>query len=92
MPCQCHLPVSYFLMKTALQIFIILYASYAWDTCLFRISFANYAIQIVRYDIIYMSIMPNFIEKFADSPYPHTPYRYLPMFHLIFIVMYKYLC
>lgn len=55
MPCQCHLPVSYFLMKTALQIFIILYASYAWDTCLFRISFANYAIQIVRYDIIYMS-------------------------------------
>lgn len=55
MPCQCHLPVSYFLMKTALQIFIILYASYAWDTCLFRISFANYAIQTVRYDIIYMS-------------------------------------
>lgn len=55
MPCQCHLPVSYFLMKTALQIFIILYASYAWDTCLFRISFANCAIQIVRYDIIYMS-------------------------------------
>lgn len=55
MPCQCHLPVSYFLMKTTLQIFIILYASYAWDTCLFRISFANYAIQIVRYDIIYMS-------------------------------------
>lgn len=55
MPCQCHLPVSYFLMKTALQIFIILYASYARDTCLFRISFANYAIQIVRYDIIYMS-------------------------------------
>lgn len=55
MPCQCHVPVSYFLMKTALQIFIILYASYAWDTCLFRISFANYAIQIVRYDIIYMS-------------------------------------
>lgn len=55
MPCQCHLPVSYFLMKAALQIFIILYASYAWDTCLFRISFANYAIQIVRYDIIYMS-------------------------------------
>lgn len=54
-PCQCHLPVSYFLMKTTLQIFIILYASYAWDTCLFRISFANYAIQIVRYDIIYMS-------------------------------------
>lgn len=42
-------------MKTALQIFIILYASYAWDTCLFRISFANYVIQIVRYDIIYMS-------------------------------------
>lgn len=55
MPCQCHLPVSYFLMKTALQIFIILYASYAWDTCLFRIPFANYAIQTVRYDIIYMS-------------------------------------
>lgn len=55
MPCQCHLPVSYFLMKTALQIFIIPYASYAWDTCLFRISFANYTIQIVRYDIIYMS-------------------------------------
>lgn len=55
MPCQCHLPVSYFLMKTALQIFIILYASYAWDTCLFRISFANYATQTVRYDIIYMS-------------------------------------
>ena len=54
MPCQCHLSVSYFLMKTALQIFIILYASYAWDTCFFRISFANYAIQIVRYDIIYM--------------------------------------
>lgn len=55
MPCQCHLPVSYFLMKTALQIFIILYASYAWDTCLFRIPFANYATQTVRYDIIYMS-------------------------------------
>lgn len=55
MPCQCHLPVSYFLMKTALQIFIILYASYAWDTCLSRISFANYATQTVRYDIIYMS-------------------------------------
>lgn len=55
MPYQCHLPVSYFLMKTALQIFIILYASYAWDTCFFRILFANYAIQIVRYDIIYMS-------------------------------------
>lgn len=54
-PCQCHLPVSYFLMKTALQIFIILYASYAWDTCFIRISFANYAIQIVRYNIIYMS-------------------------------------
>ena len=35
--------------------------------------------------------MPNFIEKFADSPYPYTPYRYLPMFHSIFIVMYKYL-
>lgn len=44
-----------FLMKTARQIFIILYASYAWDTCLFRISFADYAIQTVRYDIIYMS-------------------------------------
>ena len=42
-------------MKTALQNFIILYASYAWDTCFFRISFANYAIQVVRYDIIYMS-------------------------------------
>lgn len=55
MPCQCHLPVSYFLMKTALQIFIILHASYAWDTCLFLFLFANYAIQIVRYDIIYMS-------------------------------------
>ena len=55
MPCQCHLVVSYFLMKTALQNFIILYASYAWDACFFRISFANYAIQIVRYDIIYMS-------------------------------------
>ena len=54
MSCQCHLPVSYFLMKTALQIFIILYASYAWDTGFFRISFANYAIQVVRYDIIYM--------------------------------------
>ena len=54
MPCQCHLPVSYFLMKTALQIFIILHASYAWDTGFFRISFANYAIQVVRYDIIYM--------------------------------------
>lgn len=52
---QCHLPVSYFLMKTALQIFIILHASYAWDTCLFLFLFANYAIQIVRYDIIYMS-------------------------------------
>ncbi len=55
MPCQCHLPVSYFLMKTALQIFIILHASYAWDTGFSLISFANYAIQIVRYDIIYMS-------------------------------------
>lgn len=55
MPCQCHLPVSYFLMKTTLQISIILHASYAWDTCFFRISFANYAIQIVQYDIIYMS-------------------------------------
>lgn len=55
MPCQCHLPVSYFLMKATLQIFIILHASYAWDTYFFRISFANYAIQIVRYYIIYMS-------------------------------------
>ena len=55
MPCQCHLPVSYFLMKTALQNFIILYASYVWDACFFLISFANYAIQIVRYHIIYMS-------------------------------------
>ena len=36
--------------------------------------------------------MPNFIGKFADFPYPHTPYRYLHMFHSIFIVMYKYLC
>ncbi len=54
-PCQCHLEVSYFLMKTALQIFIALYASYAWDTCFFRIPFADYAIQTVRYDIIYMS-------------------------------------
>lgn len=42
-------------MKTALQIFIILYASYAWDTCFFRISLADYAIQTVRYDIIYIS-------------------------------------
>lgn len=55
MPCQCHLEVSCFLMKTALQIFIILHASYAWDTGFFLVSFANYAIQIVRYDIIYMS-------------------------------------
>lgn len=54
MPCQCHLPVSYFLMKTALQIFIILHASYAWDTGFSLISFANCAIQVVRYDIIYM--------------------------------------
>lgn len=54
MPCQCHLPVSYFLMKAALQIFIILHASYAWDTGFSLISFANYAIQVVRYDIIYM--------------------------------------
>lgn len=54
MPCQCHLPVSYFLMKTTLQIFIILHASYAWDTGFSLISFANYAIQVVRYDIIYM--------------------------------------
>lgn len=44
-----------FLMKATLQIFIILHASYAWDTYFFRISFANYAIQIVRYHIIYMS-------------------------------------
>lgn len=42
-------------MKTTLQIFITLYASYAWDACFFRILFANCAIQIVRYDIIYMS-------------------------------------
>lgn len=55
MPCQCNLPVSYFLMKATLQIFIILHASYAWDTYFFRILFANYAIQIVRYHIIYMS-------------------------------------
>ena len=55
MPCKCHLPVSYFLMKAALQNFIILYASYAWDSCFFLVSFANFAIQIVRYDIIYMS-------------------------------------
>lgn len=34
--------------------------------------------------------MPNFIGKIVDFPYPHTPYRYLHMFHLIFIVMYKY--
>lgn len=54
MPCQCHLEVSYFLMKTALQIFIILHASYAWNTGFFLISFANYAIQTVQYDIIYM--------------------------------------
>lgn len=54
MPCQCHLPVSYFLMKTTLQIFIIFHAPYAWDTGFFLISFANCAIQIVRYDIIYM--------------------------------------
>lgn len=54
MPCQCHLPVSYFLMKTALQIFIILYASYAWDTGFLLILFADYAIQVVWYDIIYM--------------------------------------
>ena len=54
MSCQCHLPVSYFLMKTALQIFIILHASYAWDTGFFLISFANYSIQVVGYDIIYM--------------------------------------
>lgn len=32
-----------------------LHASYAWDTCFTRISFANYAIQIVQYNIIYMS-------------------------------------
>lgn len=55
MPCQCHLPVSYFLMKTTLQIFIIPHASYAWSTCFFLIPFANYAIQIVRYHIIYLS-------------------------------------
>lgn len=36
------------------QNFIILYASYAWDTGFFRILFADYAIQTVRYDIIYM--------------------------------------
>ena len=54
MPCQCHLVVSYFLMKTTLQIFIILYAPYAWDTGFSLILFANYAIQVVRYDIIYM--------------------------------------
>lgn len=35
--------------------------------------------------------MPNFIGKFADSPYPYTPHRYLYVFHLMFIVMYKYL-
>lgn len=35
--------------------------------------------------------MPNFIEKFADSPYPYTPHGYFPMFHSKFIVMYKYL-
>lgn len=34
--------------------------------------------------------MLNFIGKFVDSPYPHTPYRYLHMFHSMFIVMYKY--
>lgn len=55
MPCQCNLPVSYFLMKAALQIFIILHASYAWDTGFPLILFANCTIQIVRYDIIYMS-------------------------------------
>ena len=33
--------------------------------------------------------MPNFIGKFADSPYPHTPYRYLHMFHPIFFVIYN---
>lgn len=32
-----------------------LHASYAWDTCFTHISFANYAIQIVQYNIIYMS-------------------------------------
>ena len=41
-------------MKATLQIFIILHVSYAWDTYFFRISFANYAIQIVRYHIIYI--------------------------------------
>ena len=35
--------------------------------------------------------MPNFIGKFADLPYPYTPYGYLRTFHLIFIIMYKYL-
>ena len=54
MPCQCHLPVSYFLMKTALQNFIIIYASYAWDTCFFLFLFANCATQIVQYHTIYM--------------------------------------
>lgn len=44
-----------FLMKTTLQIFIIPHASYAWSTCFFLIPFANYAIQIVRYHIIYLS-------------------------------------
>ena len=36
--------------------------------------------------------MLNFIGKFADSLYPHTPYGYLYVFYLMFIVMYKYLC
>lgn len=44
-----------FLMKTTLQIFIIPHASYAWSTCFFLIPFANYAIHIVRYHIIYLS-------------------------------------
>ena len=35
--------------------------------------------------------MPNLIGKFTGLPYPYTPYRYLHMFHSIFIVMYKYL-
>ena len=43
-----------FFNENALQIFIILHASYAWDTGFSLISFANYAIQVVWYDIIYM--------------------------------------
>ena len=46
MPCQCHLPVSYFLMKTALQIFIILHASYAWDT-----GFSSFRLLIAQYKL-----------------------------------------